>query len=167
MRLISHCCNSGLFIAASRRWISLITRRFTWGLSHMPKLYAISLWAYVPPYLPALEIIPMAPVLEHHSLAVKIKRFVPAEALIASNSMQLKFGLLNSSQARPPTTNQMQITDFMLRCKRGSFRKRLQKYCFFLIYANLLCFLRNYFMSCVQISEAINSETSPFAFNIL
>ena len=41
------------------------------------------------------------------------------------------------------------------------------KLLFFPIYTNVLCFLRKYFISCVQISEAINADFSPFAFNIL
>ena len=65
--------------------------------------------------------------------------------------MQLKVGLLNCFQARPPTTNRLQIADFMLRYKRGSFRKPLQKYCFFPIYANFHAFCANFLsLSCFR-----------------
>ena len=79
-------------------------------------------------------------------IMIAVKNYNHTTRAQLSNSMQLKFGLLNCSQARPPTTNRVQIAVFMLRCKRGSIRKRPQKYCFFLIYANFSRFLRNFLM---------------------
>jgi len=59
---------------------------------------AISLWANMPPYLPVLEIIPMALVAAIHFLGVREKLFEPELFLIPSNSRGLEFGLCLLSQ---------------------------------------------------------------------
>jgi hypothetical protein len=58
---------------------------------------AISLCAYVPPYLPLFEIIPLALVFSIHCLGVKIKLLEPDLYLNLSNSMGLNNGLFRSS----------------------------------------------------------------------
>ena len=59
---------------------------------------AISLWAYVPPYLPALDTIPMALVDSIHYLGDSVKAFAPESFLTLSNAIGLKLGLYIFSQ---------------------------------------------------------------------
>src|SRR3989338_477026 len=59
---------------------------------------ARSLCANVPPYLPDLEIIPIAFVVSIHFLGVNTKLFSPACFLNPSHSTGLKSGLFNCSQ---------------------------------------------------------------------
>jgi len=56
------------------------------------------MWAYVPPYLPAFAIMPMALVFSIHCFTDRMKRLSPAMFLIPSNSGELKFGLYIPSQ---------------------------------------------------------------------
>jgi len=63
------------------------------GLIQLPNSKAISLWAYVPPYLPDFEYIPMAFVALTHFFGVRLKEFKPASFLKVSNSTPLKLGL--------------------------------------------------------------------------
>jgi len=52
-----------------------------------------SLCAYVPPYFPRFEYIPIAFVLSHHSVTLNVNVWSPALFLNPSNSTELKFGL--------------------------------------------------------------------------
>ena len=54
-----------------------------------------NLWAKVPPVLPALLMMPIAPVVSIHLEGDNTKEFLPASCTKASNSPPLKSGLCN------------------------------------------------------------------------
>lgn len=53
----------------------------------------MSLCAYVPPYFPRFEYMPIAFVFSHYWLTLSVKVWSPAWFLNPSNSTELKFGL--------------------------------------------------------------------------
>jgi hypothetical protein len=67
------------------------------GEIHDANSKAISEWAYVPPYLPDLDVIPIALVASIHRCGVRVNAFVPDSFLKVSNSTPLKSGLFNCS----------------------------------------------------------------------
>lgn len=69
---------SSLRSSSTRRWYSRTTYSWNAGLIRMQKLNAMSLCAYVPPYLPARATIPIALVFSCHSLMLILKLLSPA-----------------------------------------------------------------------------------------
>ena len=94
------------------------------GDTHEANSKAMSLCAYVPPYLPDLDIIPIAFVASIHFCGERVKAFAPASFLKESNSTPLKFGLFNSSHKPKNSIVALERSQFFITSLGSSLRYR-------------------------------------------